>query len=88
MREEDKRKVRIVFHTTGAEAVRIRKTAKEAGLKTSPFIRLCLATEIARKTADPEAIQALADLFRKGVEEWVTTRVDHEVAKRSQKAKK
>jgi antitoxin component of RelBE/YafQ-DinJ toxin-antitoxin module len=82
------RDVKMVIRMRPDEMARVKKTAAEIGMTMSDFVRLTLSTEIARKTADPAAISALAEFFRQGVDEWVQTRVDHEIAKRKAQTKK
>lgn len=59
----------------------VRKTARELDVTPAELIRLCVSTELARKSGDPAALDALARMFREGVHEWIRTRVDYEIAK-------
>lgn len=79
---------RLFLRLSKDELGNIRRTALEAGMDVSEFVRLCLAAEIARKTMEPAHMKILADQFRAGVEEWVRTKVDHEVAKAKAREKK
>jgi hypothetical protein len=79
---------KLIVRMSLEEMGNVRKTALEAGMDVSEFVRLCLAAEIARKTVSPEAMKQLTDLFRDGMEKWVQSAVDHEVAKAKAREKK
>lgn len=79
---------RLIVRMSPEEIRNVQKTALEAGMEVSEFVRLCLAAEIARKTVSLEAMKQLADLFRDGMEKWVQSAVDHEVAKAKAREKK
>lgn len=79
---------RLIVRMSLEEIKSVQKTALEAGMEVSEFVRLCLAAEIARKTVSPEAMKQLADLFRDGLDTWVRSAVDHEVAKAKVRDKK
>jgi hypothetical protein len=66
----------------------LRKTAADLEMTPAELIRACVSAELARKTGDPAAIEALASMMREGVDEWIRTRVDFEIAKRKKEYEK
>lgn len=65
----------------------IRKTAADMEMSPPELIRLCVNTELARKTGDPAAIETLSKMFKEGVNEWIQSRVDFELKKKAHEKK-
>lgn len=69
----------ILVRFSEAEADLLHGLGKDLGLSAPEIIRMCVNSEMARRTGSPEAMQALTSMFKDGVGEWVKARVDHEM---------
>jgi hypothetical protein len=86
---KETKSVTIITRIPPSEKARLQAACKEMDIKESDFIRACINRELAMNL-DPKAIEALANTFRKGMQEVVHKLVDEgiEAAKKREAKRK
>jgi hypothetical protein len=85
---EQKKTVAFLIRLPADQASLLRKVAKDLDISPTELIRSCTTLELARKTGDPEAFEAVSKMFREGVDEWLRSRIDYEIAKKKKEYEK
>ncbi len=79
-----KRSEKVMVRFTTEEVKHIREVVKASRGTVSEFVRTCVNTQLAQ-AGDPKAIELLTEMFSRGMDQFVQTKIQAAIAEEKKK---